>query len=592
MTADRRPAVQVLSVNVGLPKDVLWQGRTVHTAVWKEPVDGPRLVRRLNIDGDGQGDLAGHGGEQRAVFVYQIESYRYWQDYLSRDDFTYGQFGENLTVQGLTDDEVCIGDRYRIGSAVFEVSQPRVTCYRVGIRMDDARMPALLISHHRPGFYFRVLREGMVQAGDEIVLIARGPGAMTVADVDALLYLPGHSRQRVARALQIPALSPGWKMSFEAILEQGVQPGATGNPGLTTVSPSPAWAGFRPLNVADIEPESESVVSVYLADPDGNGVPPAQPGQFLTLRLPTDQGRQSILRSYSLSGPPGASTYRVSVKREPHGAGSQFVHNRVRPGDHLDVAAPRGTFILRPSDAPVLLMSAGVGATPVLAMLHALASTKSSREVWWLHGARNRAEEPFAAESRSLLSALPAAHRYVCYSRPGRHDAAGRDYQTAGRLTASVLATLDLPRNCDAYICGPAGFMAETSAALLGLGVDATQIRTEFFGPAPAITPGVIPTPTRPPHHPDGEATDGPRVGFARSGLTVHWDPRYASLLDLAEACDVPTRWSCRTGVCHTCETSLLSGTVGYAPDPVDNPADGNVLICCSQPVDDTVLDM
>ena len=227
----------MLSVNVGLPKDVLWQGRTVHTAVWKEPVDGPRLVRRLNIDGDGQGDLAGHGGEQRAVFVYQIESYRYWQDYLSRDDFTYGQFGENLTVQGLTDDEVCIGDRYRIGSAVFEVSQPRVTCYRVGIRMDDARMPALLISHHRPGFYFRVLREGMVQAGDEIVLIARGPGAMTVADVDALLYLPGHSRQRVARALQIPALSPGWKMSFEAILEQGVKPGATGNPGLDGSKP-------------------------------------------------------------------------------------------------------------------------------------------------------------------------------------------------------------------------------------------------------------------------------------------------------------------------------------------------------------------
>ena len=155
-----QPAGRVLSVNVGQPKDVIWQGRTVHTAVWKEPVDGPRLVRRLNIDGDGQGDLAGHGGEQRAVFVYQIESYRYWQDYLSRDDFSYGQFGENFTVRGLADDQVCIGDRYRIGEAEFEVTQPRVTCYRVGIRMDDARMPALLISHHRPGFYFRVLRGG------------------------------------------------------------------------------------------------------------------------------------------------------------------------------------------------------------------------------------------------------------------------------------------------------------------------------------------------------------------------------------------------------------------------------------------------
>jgi ferredoxin-NADP reductase/MOSC domain-containing protein YiiM/ferredoxin len=585
-------AGRVLSVNVGLPKDVIWQGRTVHTAVWKEPVDGPRLVRRFNIDGDGQGDLAGHGGEQRAVFVYQIESYRYWQDYLHRDDFTYGQFGENLTVQGLADDEVCIGDRYRIGSAVFEVSQPRVTCYRVGIRMDDARMPALLVSHHRPGFYFRVLREGTMQAGDDIVLIARGPEAMTVADVDALLYLPGHSHHQISRARLIPALSPGWKMSFEEMLSQGAELDTTGNAGLAAVSPPPAWAGFRPLNVTDIERESESVVSVYLADPDGDDVPPAQPGQFLTVRLPIDQGRKSILRSYSLSGTPGASTYRVSVKREPHGVGSQFVHDRVRRGDHLDVAAPRGTFILRPSDAPVLLLSAGVGATPVLAMLHALAGTKSSREVWWLHGSRNRGAEPFAAESRSLLQTLPRGHRYVCYSRPGPHDAAGRDYQTAGRLTASVLATLDLPRDSDAYICGPTEFMTEMSSALRGLGVGATRIRTEIFGPAPAITPGVMPTPTRPPHHPQSEATAGPQVGFARSGLTVHWDARYASLLDLAEACDVPARWSCRTGVCHTCETSLLSGTIDYAPDPVDNPADGNVLICCSQPVDDTVLDM
>src|SRR6476660_9303993 len=170
--------------------------------------------------------------------------------------------------------------------------------------------------------------------------------------------------------------------------------------------------------------------------------------------------------------------------------------------------------------------------------------------------------------------------------------AAGRYYQRAGRLTASVLATLDLPRDSDAYICGPAEFMTEMASALRDLGVDASRIRTEIFGPAPAITPGVMPTPTRSPHHPENEATDGPQIGFARSGLTVHWDARYASLLDLAEACDVPARWSCRTGVCHTCETSLLSGTIGYAPDPVDNPADGNVLICCSHPVDDTVLDM
>src|SRR5689334_15062663 len=196
----------LLSVNIGMPMDVPWQGKTVFTGVFKGPVAGPCRVGKLNVDGDGQGDLAGHGGEQRAVFVYQLDSYRYWERELGRHDFVHGQFGENFTVDGLGDDQICIGDRYRIGTAVFEVTQPRVTCYRVGIRMNDARMPALLVSHRRPGFYFRVLDEGEVQAGDEIIKVAAGPEAMTVAEVDALLYLPGHTREGVQRALRIPAL--------------------------------------------------------------------------------------------------------------------------------------------------------------------------------------------------------------------------------------------------------------------------------------------------------------------------------------------------------------------------------------------------
>src|SRR5579872_4455839 len=191
---ERRASMpRLLSVNVGLPRDIAWRGETVRTAVWKEPVEGRRMVRRLNIDGDGQGDLAGHGGEQRAVFVYQMDSYRYWERFLGRNDFSFGQFGENFTVDGLLDKEVCIGDRYRIGDAIFEVTQPRVTCFRVGIRMNEPRMPALLVAHHRPGFYFRVLREGQVGASDDIVKIADGPEPISVADLDALLYLPGHS---------------------------------------------------------------------------------------------------------------------------------------------------------------------------------------------------------------------------------------------------------------------------------------------------------------------------------------------------------------------------------------------------------------
>ena len=579
----------LLSVNVGMPKDVPWRGKTVFTGVFKDPVTGRRRVRRLNVDGDGQGDLAGHGGEQRAVFVYQIDSYRYWERELGRSDFVYGQFGENLTVEGLNDDEVCIGDRYRIGTAVFEVTQPRVTCYRVGIRMSDPRIPALLVSHRRPGFYFRVLEEGEVQAGDEILKLAAGPERMTVVEVDALLYLPGHPRQQLLRALRIPALSPGWQASFRALLEDR---GAGGNAGLTVTSPPPAWAGFRPLTVTGIDRESDSVISIRLEDPDGAQLPGARPGQYVTLRVRPDADHVSVLRNYSLSGPPGAGYYRITVKREQAGAASGHLHTRLHVGDRLDTAAPRGTFILDPTPAPVLLVSAGIGATPVLAMLHALAEERSEREIWWLHAARSAREHSFAAEARALLASLPNVRAHVCYSRPSRDDLQGRDFDSAGRLSASLLAELEPPRDAEAYLCGPTPFMEDLSAGLAAIGLDASRIHTEPFGPAPGRTPGIASVPARTPHPPAGGPGNGPTIEFARSDLSIRWSDDYPSLLELAEACDVPVRWSCRTGVCHSCETTLIAGNVGYSPDPVEPSADGTALICCAQPHDDVVLDL
>jgi ferredoxin-NADP reductase/MOSC domain-containing protein YiiM len=586
---DGHPVGTVLSVNVGMPKDVLWQGKTVFTGVFKAAVTGPRRVRTRNVDGDGQGDLGGHGGEQRAVFVYQIDSYRYWERELGRDDFVPGQFGENLTVDGLGDDEVCIGDRFQIGTARFEVTQPRVTCYRVGIRMNDPRIPALLVAHHRPGFYLRVLEEGDVEAGDAIVKIASGPQRMTVAEVDALLYLPGHPRAHLLRALRIPALSPGWQGSFRALLEDG---DGTGNAGLAATSPPAAWAGFRPLAVTAITREGASAISIRLEDPDGAPLPAARPGQYLTLRLPSDGDRRSLLRTYSLSGPPDRGVYRITVKHVRDGAASGYLHGRLAVGDRLDVAAPRGTFILDRTRAPVLLISAGIGATPVLAMLQSLVEEHSDRDIWWLYGARNRRDQPFAAETKALLAALPNATAHVSYSRPGARDVQGRDYDTAGRLTASVLAALQPPRDAEAYLCGPAPFMDEISAGLAALGIDASRIHTEPFGPAPAVTPGIAATPVRTPHQPGGPPGDGPTIEFARSNLAVRWSSDHSSLLELAEACDVPVRWSCRTGVCHTCETTLIAGAVGYEPDPVEPAADGSVLICCSQPQEDVVLDL
>ncbi|MGO9589790.1 MAG: MOSC domain-containing protein [Candidatus Acidiferrales bacterium] len=583
---------RLLSVNVGLPRDVAWNGKTVRTAVWKSPVTGRRMVRKLDIDGDAQGDLAGHGGEHRAVFVYQMDSYHYWERFLGRNDFVPGQFGENFTVEGLSDDEVCIGDRYRIGGAIFEVTQPRVTCYRVGIRMNEPRMPALLVAHHRPGFYFRVLQEGEVGAGDDIVRITDGPERISVADVDALLYLPGHSSEQLERVLQIPALSKGWQSSFQAMLQQDLGSKTTvGNPGLANEEQAPAWPGFREMRVARIHKESDSVTSFVLAPIDGQPLPVCQAGQFVVLRMLVDPGKPPVLRSYSLSDLPAADHFCISVKSELNGIGSSFLCDRAREGDVLDVSAPRGSFTLRPGQSPVVLLSAGVGATPVMSMLHSLAAEKSQREIWWIYGARNRVEHPFAEESRSLLKQLSRGRGYIVYSRPAAIDQVGADFDAPGHIDTPLLERIGVSQGSDFYLCGPSSFLQNMLDGLRNWGVLDGHVHTEIFGSLEGITPGMARV-DHTPHLPEGPPGSGPPVSFARSGITAAWDPKFGSLLELAEACDVPVRWSCRTGVCHTCMTGLIGGSITYDPEPLERPAPGNVLVCCSQPSAGVTLDL
>jgi ferredoxin-NADP reductase/MOSC domain-containing protein YiiM len=581
---------RLLSVNVGLPRDIRWNDRTVRTAIWKDPVRGRCRVGQLNLDGDGQGDLAGHGGIHRAVFVYQIESYRHWQERLKRTDFVYGQFGENFTIDGLADDDVCVGDRYRIGSALFEVTQPRVTCYRVGIRMNEPQMPALLTGSGRPGFYLRVLQEGDVGAGDEITKVGEAQERMTIAEINALLYSPEHPRELLQRALRIEALSPGWRSSFEALLSGT----GAGNAGLAPAAAAhPVAPGFQSLVVSGIEDESADVLSLTLHSADGQPLPQPLPGQYVVLRLQPASAGRVIFRSYSLSSAPSTERYRISVKVEPHGAAGTHLREHVRVGDALDVSAPRGSFVLGGGDGPVVLLSAGIGATPVLAMLHALVSERSTRHVFWLHGARDGLHHPFAAEARRLTSALANGRRCVCYSQPGAGDAKGDDFDAAGHLSRSVFEELGLPREATVYLCGPTRFMAEMKEALVAYGMAPARLHVEIFNGSEPITPGVVSARVAPPHAPTDDADTGPLVSFARSGISAHWkSSRYGSLLELAEACDVPVRWSCRTGVCHTCESGLVSGSVAYGPEPLDRPADGNLLVCCSRPLHDVVIDL
>ncbi|MCV7225791.1 MOSC and FAD-binding oxidoreductase domain-containing protein [Mycolicibacterium komossense] len=548
------------SVNVGLPKNVPWNDEIVFTSVWKTPVDGPRMVRRLNIDGDGQGDLHGHGGEHRAVFVYQLDSYRYWQEFLGRSAIETGQFGENFTVDGLTDDTVCIGDRYQIGEALFEVTQPRVTCFRLGMRMAEPRMPALVVAHHRPGFYFRVITEGLVAPGDDIVKTHSGEGQVSVAEADALLYLPNRDPARLAVAAAIPALSQGWRQSFLELLAPAPVP--TG------------WPGFRLFRVSRVQVETADVTSIYLR---GDVSTPPVPGQYLTVRVPIGDRRE--VRSYSISGwRPGE--YRISVKQEPHGAVSRYLHQTVAVGGAIEIASPRGEFVLDDGDEPVLLVSAGIGATPVLAMLAHLAAAASARQVWWIHVARDEQLHVFAAEAHGLIARLSDGHERTFHTA------------TESRPDATALGALGLPSIASAYLCGPDAFMTDMTAALISLGMAPTAIHSEIFGARSAINPGVLAADHPEPHQPPGPPGAGPLVTFARSGLGVHWAPQQRTILELAEACDVPTRWSCRTGVCHTCSTAVLSGDTAYMTEPLELPPAGEVLICCAAPTDDLVLDL
>jgi ferredoxin-NADP reductase/ferredoxin len=346
------------------------------------------------------------------------------------------------------------------------------------------------------------------------------------------------------------------------------------------------------LRVSRIDRESKSVISLVFEPEHEHLLSAALPGQFLVLRLRPRAEAPALLRSYSLSGPPTSDHYRISVKREPNGIASAYLHSQVKAGDVMDVSAPRGNFTLRSGEGPVVLLSAGVGATPVLAMLHALAAEASPREVWWLYGTRDGADHPFAQEARDLLRALARCRSHIRYSKPGPPDRLGEDFDAFGRLSIPVLSELGVPRDADFYLCGPPPFMRDLSAGLDAWGVSPACMHTEVFGSIEGSTPGVVGAAHRAPHPPADPQETGPLVSFARSGLNVRWDGKFRSLLELAEACDVPVRWSCRTGVCHRCESGLINGTVAYEPEPIEPPAQGNLLICCSEPRSDVVLDL
>jgi len=350
---------------------------------------------------------------------------------------------------------------------------------------------------------------------------------------------------------------------------------------LMRLMPQPrSGPAFRRFRVAEVTPESAAVTSFALEPVDGKRLAPFDPGQFVTVRVDVP-GAGRLLRSYSLSAGADPRRHRISVKRE--GACSGHLHAATEPGDVIELSGPSGTFVLdRASRRPVALLSAGVGATPVLAMLHALAAERSEREVWWVHGARNGSEHPFREEVRDLVGRLPNGHLHVRYSRPEPRDALGRDFHAEGRVDVAALRDIGVAADAEHYLCGPAAFLDGLTAGLREAGVPEELVRSERFGPA---------APRRPVADAPASASAPSAVAFSRSGVNATWDSSCPTLLDLAEANGVPAPAGCRIGSCHSCRTEVLDGSVRHDPEPLEPPPDGSALLCCALPEGDVVLD-
>ena len=581
--------MKLLSVNVSLPKQVPYKGKIITTGIYKEPVSDRVMVYALNVQGDGQADRKVHGGRDMAVYAYPFEHYKFWEETLGRSGFPFGQFGENLTVEGLAEWSVRVGDIFRVGSALLQVTQPRIPCYKLALRMGEgADFPKRFQDSGRLGFYLRVVEEGETGAGDMIERVDTDGRSVTIAEFIHIYLHETHDPDSLRRVLGSRDLGDAWRIYLEKMLEQA---GPTPGPG--------GWKGYRTFIVARKVRESETITSFYLVPEDGSPLPPFKPGHFLTFRLDIPGQSKPITRTYTISDRPNDDYYRVSIKREnspahrpdvPPGLSSNYFHDHVQPGARLCVKSPRGDFWLDPGeDASVVLVSAGVGLTPMISMLNGIVAAGSERPVWFIHGTRNSREHAMGEHVRSLATEHDNVHLHVRYSRPGPGDVEGNNHDGTGHVTVDILKALLPPAAYDFYLCGPTPFMRSLYNGLLDWGIAEARIHYEFFGPASVLKAGAGKAPTQITGDGSSHAFD---VVFDQSGVTVAWEPGVDSILELAESHGLRPDYSCRSGICHTCMCKLIAGEVAYVVEPADPPDPGHVLICCSRPVSDVIIDV
>ena len=568
---------RIVSVNVGLPREVAWKGQTVRTSIFKEPVEGPVPIRRLNLDGDRQSDLTVHGGPSKAVYVYPAEHYSAWRAELGRA-LPWGMFGENLTVEGLPlEGELSVGDRLRVGTAELVVTEPRLPCYKLGIRFGDDAFVGRFLESGRTGYYLAVEREGEVEAGSAVELLARHPSAVPVAEITRVFAGGSLDLDAVGRLAALEPLPEAWRGWFRKQLA------ADRAPRRRAPAADRAWAGYRRLVVLDRREETEDVVSFALGADDGSPLPPFLPGQYLTLRVPVPSEEAPSIRTYSLSDRHRGDGYRITVKRIREGRSggpgvvSSWLHGELSVGDALEVAAPAGRFTLDPAESgrPVVLIAGGIGVTPLLSMLETLVAGGSERETWLFHGVRDGG----GAIMRERLAQIERRYENV---HVVFRESRARDGAAAGRVDAALLEETLPTLDCDYFVCGPPSMMTALTKALRERGVPDEQVRFEAFGPATVKRSSA--SGAEPP-------ACGLEVTFAESGTVTLWSDCDAPLLELAEEHGIRIPFGCRAGSCGTCVTRVLSGEAEYLHRPNAPLAPGEILPCVAVPATALVLD-
>lgn len=558
---------------------LLAQGKTIKTGFHKTPKDAG-FVSLYGLTGDVR--TFGDGMRDRAVLLYQVDAYEYWRKELNQD-LPYGRFGENLTFSGPEDDFFHIGDQLRIGSVVLEVNAPRFPCFKLSARLEDDSIVARYMKSGKLGFFCTVLEEGEIRVGDEIVVHRRTTDAapINIPEFTRVMALETDDVEGLERLLASNHLLSNWRAKAEPLLRKARGEGAE-------------WASFQPYTVVSKKPSnlSESVVSLTLEASSGAELPQAEAGQFVTLRLPVLGEAEGIIRTYTISES-HQGRYRIDVKREQAspevscGQGSSYLHDLVQVGDTIEALSARGHFTIKPSHRPLVLCSAGIGITPMLAMLAEQAASENPREVYFVHGSRSGEDLVQRDRVQQLIGSSERMHGHLSLSNPSPSDLAAGDFDAVGRVTPQTLQDLCPGLDADFYFCGPPHFIRDLVTGLVDLEVPREQIHYEYFGAGDSLFPEDYQAGEQV-YDEDGNPI---QVTFLQAGITTAWTDTDTSLMQLARRVGLSPAASCEHGICSTCKIPMRAGAVKYFVDLVAEPKENEILPCAAAPCRSVILD-